>query len=314
LQDVDLAVELAGVKMNNPVVLASGTAGYGIELSSITDLSRVGGLVLKSVTVDPRKGNREPRVWETAAGMLNSIGLENVGVQALARDIVPALSGLGIPIFASIAGDTVRSFARLAALLDRSGGVDALELNVSCPNVEKGGIHFGVDAGATSAIVMSVKENCGVPVFVKLTAAVADVSRIAVAAQSAGADGLALINTIPGIAIDPVTRRPRLGAMVGGLSGPAIKPVALKAVWDCYTATDLPILGGGGAYDTEDVLEFLVAGASAVSLGTAILKEPGRAVSIIEELPEAVKRAGAGSVNELIGTLKTPGGWIRNQP
>ena len=218
VQDVELAVELAGVKMKNPVMLASGTAGYGIELSSLMDLSRVGALVLKSVTVEPSKGNPEPRVWETAAGMLNSIGLENVGVEALITEVIPALEGLGTPIFASIVGDTVRSFARLATRLESAGGVDALEVNVSCPNVEKGGIQFGVDPGATSAVVMSVKENCGLPVFVKLTAAVADISRIAVAAQRAGADGLTLINTVPGLAIDPMTRRPCLGGVIGGLS------------------------------------------------------------------------------------------------
>ncbi len=302
--DVELAVELAGVKLANPVMLASGTAGYGIELSSLVDLSRVGALVLKSVTLQPRKGNPGPRVWETAAGMLNSIGLENVGVQALIADIIPALEGLGTPIFASIAGDTVRTYARLAARIQGAGVVDALEVNVSCPNVEKGGIQFGVDPGATSAIVMSVKENCDLPVFVKLTAAVADVSRIAVAAQKAGADGLTLINTIPGLAIDPATRTPRLGGVIGGLSGPAIKPVALKAIWECYRATGLPIIGGGGACDTGDVLEFLIAGASAVSVGTALFRDPGRVLDIIDELPGAIERVGASSAGELTGTLK----------
>ncbi|MCG2795843.1 MAG: dihydroorotate dehydrogenase [Actinomycetia bacterium] len=306
MQDVELAVELAGVKMKNPVMLASGTAGYGIELSSLMDLSRVGALVLKSVTVEPSKGNPEPRVWETAAGMLNSIGLENVGVEALITEVIPALEGLGTPIFASIVGDTVRSFARLATRLESAGGVDALEVNVSCPNVEKGGIQFGVDPGATSAVVMSVKENCGLPVFVKLTAAVADISRIAVAAQRAGADGLTLINTVPGLAIDPMTRRPCLGGVIGGLSGPAIKPVALKAVWDCYRETGLPIIGGGGIYDTGDVLEFLIAGASAVSVGTAMFRNPGVALEIIEGLPGALGRVGARSVGELTGTLELP--------
>lgn len=306
MKEERLSVELAGIRLRNPVILASGTAGYGIELSSVLDLSRIGALVLKTVTVEPSEGNPEPRTWETAAGMLNSIGLENVGVEALATEIIPALSGIGTPVFASIAGDTVRSFARLAGRLESAGGVAALEVNVSCPNVEKGGIQFGVDPGAISAVVMSVKENCALPVFVKLSPAVTDISRVALAAEKAGADGLSLINTIPGLAVNPITRRPRLGGVTGGLSGPAIKPVALKAVWDCYRATGIPIIGGGGIYDSSDVLEFLLAGASAVSAGTVLFRDPRKVLAIIDELPDALERIGAGSVAELTGGLKAP--------
>jgi len=305
MSDVNLTTVLAGIGLSNPVMLASGTAGYGTELAPVIDLPRLGGIILKSVTVEPGKGNPEPRVWETSSGMLNSIGLENVGIEALVGDVLPALKDLGLPVFASIAGDTVRGFARLAAKLEGAGGLAGIEVNVSCPNVEKGGIQFGIDPNATRAVVMAVRENCSLPVFVKLSAAVGDITRVADAAGQAGAFGLSLINTIPGMAIDIERRRPRLGAVTGGLSGPAIKPVALKAVWDCYRATGLPIIGGGGIYDSEDVVEFLLAGASAVALGSAIFQDPARATQIVDGLPGAIERAGATSVKELIGGLKT---------
>lgn len=302
-----LQMNLAGIEMANPVLLASGTAGYGLELAGLLDTSRLGGLILKSVTVEPCKGNPEPRLWETTGGMLNSIGLENVGIEALVSEVLPWLTEIGIPVIASIAGDTVRAFARLAARLESAGGVVALEVNVSCPNVEKGGIHFGVDPNATAAVAMSVRENCGLPVFVKLSAAASDLPGIADAASRAGASGLSLINTLPGMAIDPVSRRPRLGNVTGGLSGPAIKPVALKAVHDCFRATGLPIIGGGGVYDAGDVVEFLLAGATAVSVGTATFQDPARAAKIVDELPAAVAAAGAGTAAELVGRLRTPG-------
>jgi dihydroorotate dehydrogenase (NAD+) catalytic subunit len=304
LGEVDLGVDLAGIKLRNPVLLASGTAGYGTELAPIIDMGRLGGLILKSVTVEPCKGNPEPRIWETSSGMLNSIGLENVGIDALADEVLPTLKELDLPIFASIAGDTVRAFARLGSKLQDAEGIVGLEVNVSCPNVERGGLQFGMDPGATKAVVMAVRENCSLPVFVKLSAAVTDIARVADAAGEAGAFGLSLINTLPGMAIDVVRRCPRLGAVTGGLSGPAIKPVALKAVWDCYRATGLPIIGGGGIYDAEDVVEFLLAGSTAVSLGSAIFRDPTAAVDIIEKLPEAIARASASSARELTGAIR----------
>ncbi|HEY5526713.1 MAG TPA: dihydroorotate dehydrogenase [Candidatus Anoxymicrobiaceae bacterium] len=300
----DLAVQLAGINLNNPVLLASGTAGYGKELAPVIDLSRLGAVILKSVTVEPSRGNPEPRIWETASGMLNSIGLENVGIDALVGEVLPSLKDLGLPLIASIAGDTVRGFAQLGAKLESAGGVTAVEINVSCPNVEKGGIQFGVDPGATKTVVMAVRENCSLPVFVKLSAAVSNITQIADAAGQAGAFGLSLINTIPGLAIDAARRRPRLGGVTGGLSGPAIKPIALKAVWDCYRATGLPIIGGGGVYDSEDVVEFMLAGATAVTVGSAIFNDPARVVEIVEGLPDAIERAGASSAKELIGGLR----------
>lgn len=305
MADVDLTTDLAGIELANPVLLASGTAGYGNELAPIIDLPRLGGIILKSVTSEPRRGNPEPRIWETSSGMLNSIGLENVGIDALVDEVLPSLKDIGLPVLASIAGDTVRAFARLGAKLENAGGLAGIEVNVSCPNVERGGIQFGVDPGATKAVVMAVKENCSLPVFVKLSAAVGDIARIAEAAGQAGAFGLSLINTVPGLAIDAAKRKPRLGAVTGGLSGPAIKPIALKAVWDCYRATGLPIIGGGGIYDSEDAVEFLLAGAAAVSLGSAIFQEPQRAIELVDGLPDAIRRAGAASARELVGGLRT---------
>lgn len=305
MAQIDLAIDIAGIRLKNPVLMASGTSGYGRELAQVMDISQVGGVVLKSVTLEPKKGNAEPRIWETTGGMLNSIGLENIGVDVLIDEVLPALVDLGTPVFASIAGETVRAYAKLASRLEAAGGLAGLEVNVSCPNVEKGGIQFGLETNATSAVVMAVRENCDLPMFVKLSSAVSEIARVADAAARAGAAGLSLINTVPGMAIDPVSRRPRLGAVTGGLSGPAIKPIALKAVWECYRATSLPIIGGGGIFDENDVIEFMLAGATAVSIGTSTFQDPGRAITIIDGLPAAIERAGADSPLRLVGAMKT---------
>jgi len=301
---MDISVELAGLELKNPIVLASGTAGYGDEIAGLLDVNGVGAVILKSVTVEPCAGNPAPRIWETTAGMLNSIGLENMGMEALVEEVLPALRDIGSPVIASIAGSTIREFARMAARISKSDVVRGIEINVSCPNVERGGIQFGVDAGATTAVVTAVKENTGLPLFVKLSAAVTDITSIARAAGEAGAAGLSLINTVPGLAVDAAGRRSRLGAVTGGLSGPAIKPIALKAVRDCYRATGLPIIGGGGVLDEEDVLEFMVAGSTAVSVGTATFSDPALAGRIADRLPKALERIGAGSARELTGTLR----------
>jgi dihydroorotate dehydrogenase (NAD+) catalytic subunit len=301
---MDLSVDLADVRLENPVLLASGTAGYGSELSSVMDLAAVGGLILKSVTEKPRRGNPGPRIWETGCGMLNSIGLENMGVDALLEEVLPSLAESGVTVIASIAGDTIDEYGRLAERLDGAPGVSAIEVNVSCPNVDRGGINFGTEAGATLAVSAAVQRNSGLPFFVKLSAAVSDLAQVALAARSGGASGLSLINTIPGLAVETVTRRPRLEAVTGGLSGPAIKPVALKAVWDCYSATGLPIIGCGGVYDVDDVCEFLVAGATAVAVGTATFQDPARALEIIEALPGALSALGVESPRELTGSMR----------
>lgn len=301
---MDLSIEVAGITLKNPIVLASGTAGYGIEMEPYLDLSALGGVILKSVTLEPRKGNLEPRIWETTAGMLNSIGLENVGVDALLTDVLPTLARLETAVIVSIAGEAVEEYAALASRLDGASGVSALELNISCPNVEKGGIHFGADPEATSAVVAAVRAGCSLPVLVKLSAAATDITTIAWAAKDAGASAISVTNTIPGLAIDPVSRRSRLGSVSGGLSGPAIKPIALKAVWECYRFSHLPIVGGGGIFDVEDALEFMMAGASAVTVGSATFQDPEKASKIVEALPAALERVGVRSARELVGTFK----------
>jgi len=303
----DLKVDLGGLRLDNPVLLASGVAGYGMEVEQVADIRELGGVIMKSVTVKPRKGNPGPRIWETAAGMLNSIGLENVGLDEFCEKTLPEAAGIGVPIIASIAGTTVREFASLAQKIHETGLVKAIETNVSCPNVEKGGIQFGVDTGAIQAVVTAVRENSDLPLFVKLSAAVTDIAHLALAAAQSGASGLSLINTMPGLAIDPAKRRPRLGGVTGGLSGPAIKPIALKAVWDCYRTTGLPIIGGGGIFDVDDALEFMIAGASALALGTVIFKDPLRPVAIARGLPSALETVGAASVSSLVGTLTIKG-------
>ena len=302
--DMDLSVDLAGVKLKNPILLASGTAGYVTELSSLINPATLGGVILKSVTEQPRRGNPGPRIWETPCGMLNSIGLENMGVDALVGEVLPSLTENGVVIIASIAGGTVEEYSRLAARLDGAPGVSALEVNVSCPNIEKGGIHFGIDAEATRTVSSAVRENSSLPFFIKLSASVSDISPIALAAKSGGAFGLSLINTVPGLAVDAATRKPRLAGVSGGLSGPAIKPVALKAVWDCYSATGLPIIGCGGIYDVDDVCEFLVAGATAVAIGTTTFHDPVKALEIIEALPGVLSALGVESPGELTGSFQ----------
>lgn len=303
----DLRVDLGGLALANPVLLASGVAGYGGEVEQVADIRALGGIILKSVTVRPRKGNPAPRVWETSSGMLNSIGLENAGLDEFCEKILPEAGRLGVPVIASIAGTTVREFASLASRIHATGLASAIEINVSCPNVERGGIQFGVDAHAIQAVVTAVRENSDLPLFVKLSAVVTDIAQLALSAARSGAAGLSLINTIPGLAIDAEKRRPRLGGITGGLSGPAIKPVALKAVWDCHRATGIPIIGGGGIFDAQDACEFIIAGASALALGTVLFKDPTRPASIARELGEAVERLGSPSVSALVGTLSVSG-------
>ncbi|MBN1288517.1 MAG: dihydroorotate dehydrogenase [Actinobacteria bacterium] len=302
---VDLSIKLAGIDLKSPLVLASGTAGYGVELASICGYSGLGAVTLKSLTIMPRPGNRSPRVWETTGGMLNSIGLENAGVDAFLSDFLPQLNELGVPLIVSIAGETAGEYALLARRISGApGSIVAIEVNVSCPNVEKGGLMFGAEPQASGAVTSAVVENTGLPVFTKLSASVFDIVRIAEAVAAAGASGLSLINTLPGMAINPVTGYPRLGTVSGGLSGPAIKPVAVKAVWDCYRATGLPVIGGGGVYNALDVVEFMRAGATAVSIGTATFQNPCRFEQIACELPDIMNRTGALRPADLVGSVK----------
>jgi dihydroorotate dehydrogenase (NAD+) catalytic subunit len=297
----ELFVDLAGLRLKNPVVTASGTFGFGIEYAGVVDLAALGAVVLKTVTLKPRQGNPPPRLAETPAGMLNSIGLENPGVEAVAQDILPELKRRGVKVIASVAGETTGEYATVAERL-AAAGADALEVNLSCPNVGRGGLHFGGDPETAAAVTQAVRQVAGnLPVFVKLGVMGADVVKVAGAVAAAGASGVSLINTLPGLAVDWRRRRPILGNITGGLSGPAIKPVALWAVWRVYAATRLPIIGMGGIMSAADALEFIVCGATAVAAGTGNFVNPRLTVELVEGLNRLLAAEGVVDVKELIG-------------
>jgi dihydroorotate dehydrogenase (NAD+) catalytic subunit len=294
-------VELAGLKLRNPILTASGTFGFGLEYEPYVNLRELGAVVLKSVTLKARQGNPPPRVAETPAGMLNSIGLQNPGLAAVVEHYVPELKRRKVKIIASVAGETIEEYEKVAYGLAEAG-VDAIEVNVSCPNVAAGGLAFGSDPETTGTITARVRAATGrLPVFIKLGVMGGDVVDIARAAAAAGADGFSLINTLPGLAIDVRTRRPILGNITGGLSGPAIKPVALWAIWRVSKELGLPIIGMGGITCVQDVIEFLLCGATAVAVGTGNFVNPRLTVELIEGLERALAANGIGDVGELVG-------------
>jgi dihydroorotate dehydrogenase (NAD+) catalytic subunit len=299
---IDLRVRLGRLALSNPILVASGTFGYAREMESLVDLSRLGGIVPKTITQEPRVGNAPWRTIETAGGMLNSIGLDNDGLEAFVAHHLPYLAGLGTSILVSIAGRTRDEFTTMAARLDGLEGVAALELNVSCPNVS-GGVDFGTDAGMCESVVRGCREACGHPILAKLTPNVANIPAMAQAAEAGGADAVSLINTCLGMAVDWRRRRPMLGNVMGGLSGPAIKPIALRAVYQAARAVKIPIVGIGGVATIDDVMEFLVAGASAVQLGTVNFYNPTVSMQILDALPRALAELGAASVAEIVGSI-----------
>jgi dihydroorotate dehydrogenase (NAD+) catalytic subunit len=302
LVDADLAVDLGRLRLANPILVGSGTFGYAREMAGLVDLARLGGILPKTITQSPRAGNPPPRTCETSGGMLNSIGLDNDGIESFVAHLLPYLSGLGTPIIVSIAGKSRQEFIDMAARLDGLPGVDALELNISCPNVS-GGVDFGTDPAACEAVVAGVRKVTGVPVIAKLTPNVTDVACIARAAESGGCDAIALINTCLGMAVNWRRRRSSLGRTMGGLSGPAIKPIALRAVFQAAGAVEIPVVGIGGIATIDDVMEFLVTGATAVQIGTANFYNPTASIQILDALPAALAELGAGSVREIVGTL-----------
>ena len=304
---VELSVQLGRLRLPNPILVASGTFGYAREMAGLVDINRLGGMVPKTITRDPRAGNSPWRTVETAAGMLNSIGLDNDGLDAFIQHHLPYLRHFTTPAVISIAGRTQEEFVELAARLDGLPGVAALELNISCPNVS-GGVDFGTDPDMCHSVVAGVVDACGLPVLAKLTPTVTDIVSIAQSAVAGGADGLTLVNTLLGFAVDWRGRRPMLGNGMGGLSGPAIKPVALRAVHQVASALDTPIVGVGGIATIDDVMEFLVAGASAVQIGTANFYDPTVCNKILDQLPDALVEAGAPSVSAVVGTLQS-GSW-----
>ncbi len=303
-QSVDLSVKLGRLKLANPVLVASGTFGYAREMASLVDLSRLGGIVPKTITKEPRAGSAPSRTVETPAGMLNSIGLDNDGIGAFVAHHLPYLASLSTAIVVSIAGRTREEFVELAAQLSEHDAVDAVELNISCPNVS-GGIDFGTDPEMCRRLVVDCRGVCRHPLFAKLTPNVTSIAQMAVAAAEGGADAISLINTCLGMAVDWRGRRPLLGNVLGGLSGPAIKPIALRAVYQAAQATDVPIIGIGGIATIDDVMEFRVAGASAVQLGTVNFYNPTASMTILDALPAALAELGAKSVAEIVGTLRT---------
>ncbi len=304
----NLSVELAprnprGLRLKNPVMAASGTFGYGTEYADLVPIGRLGAVVCKGTTLKPRPGNPTPRIAETPAGMLNSIGLQNIGVEALIREKAPIWAAWDVPVIVNIAGETVGEFAELAARLDGVPGVAGLEVNISCPNVETG-LEFGTDPAAAAAVTAAVRKATSLPVIVKLTPNVGDIVAVARAVEAAGADAVSLINTLLGMAIDIRTRRPVLGAGFGGLSGPAIKPVALRMVYEVAGAVEIPVIGIGGITTAADALEFLLAGATAVQVGTACFANPRAPIEILDGIAAYLMAAGIADIREVIGAAR----------
>ena len=301
----DLSVTLGRLRLPSPILVASGTFGYGKEMTGFMDLARLGGIVPKTITPLPRKGNVPWRTVETASGLLNSIGLDNDGVEAFLEKQLPFLAGCGAPVIVSIAGANAAEFVGLARRLEGVAGIAALELNVSCPNVSHG-VDLGSDPATCRDVVAGVRAATSLPVIAKLTPNVTDIAAVARGAADGGADAVTLINTLQGMAVDWRRRKPLLGNVVGGLSGPAIKPVALRCVHQVHRAVGIPIIGVGGIMTIDDCMEFFVAGAAAVQIGTASFAEPVVSARLLDELPAAVREAGAARFADLVGTLVVP--------
>ncbi len=301
----DLSIDLVpggkrSLALRNPVMTASGTFGNGLEYARIFDIQRLGAIISKAITRKPRKGNVQPRIAETAAGMINSIGLQNIGIEAILKDVAPIWATWEVPVIANIAGETLNDYAELAARLDGVAGVSGLEMNISCPNVESG-MEFGVDPRAAAEVTAAARRQSGLPLIVKLTPNVNDIVGIAEAVADAGADALTLINTYPAMKIDVRTRRPALGWGSGGLSGPALKPIAIRLVYQLARAVSVPIIGCGGITTGEDAVEFLMAGASAVQVGTATFTNPRACLDVLEGVEAFMRDTGVERVGELIG-------------
>ena len=296
-------VELGAVRLKNPVMTASGTFGYAAEFDEFMDLNRLGAIIVKGLSLEPANGNPPPRIVETACGMLNAIGLENVGVTAFIEEKLPFLNNISAPLFANIYGKTIEEYAQLAARLDDAPKVAGVEVNISCPNVKSGGMAFGADPSVAYAVVKAVREHTSRHVMVKLSPNVSDIEAIAASAEDAGADSLSVINTITGMAIDATTRRPKLANITGGLSGPAIKPVALRMVWQVARRVTIPVVGVGGIMNATDAVEFLIAGATAVQVGTANFINPRSTLEIIDGIERYLLARQLKDVREIIGSL-----------
>jgi dihydroorotate dehydrogenase (NAD+) catalytic subunit len=301
--NVDMSVTLAGMTMKNPVVVASGTFGFGREYSQFYDLSELGGICVKGLTAQRREGNPPPRIAETPAGILNSVGLQNPGVDGFIRDELPELKKHDIRIIANISGNTPEEYGEMCAKLS-DAGVDMIEVNVSCPNVKAGGLQYGTVPEMTAEVTRMAKKNSSVPVIIKLSPNVTDITVMAKSCEDAGADGLSLINTLRGMRIDVNTRRPILKVNTGGLSGPAVLPVAVRMVWEAANAVKIPILGLGGISKGEDAAQMMLAGATAIAVGTACFSDPYAPIKVRDELADIAARQGLSSITELTGAVK----------
>lgn len=299
-----LSVNVAGIELRNPIMPASGTFGYGEEYAPYLDLNSLGAIVTKGLSLKPKAGNRTPRICETVSGMLNAIGLQNVGVDVFIKHKMPFLEQFDTPVIVNFFGNTQDEYAAVAERLDAIPGVKALEMNISCPNVKHGGIVFGTDPKAVFSVVDQVRKNTSKPLIVKLTPNVTDIQVTAKAAEDAGADALSLINTLTGMSVDVKTRRPRLANTIGGLSGPAIRPIAVRLVHQVVQAVSVPVIGIGGISRARDALEFLIVGAKAVQVGTANFVDPNAMTTILHELEDFCLEEGIGDINQLIGTLE----------
>ena len=306
---MNLLVQLApknrhGLLLGNPVMTASGTFGYGVEYSHLFDIGRLGVIVTKGTTLEPRDGNPQPRLAETAGGLLNSIGLQNIGARALIKEKAPVWANWQLPVIVNIAGETTGDYAKLAKVLDGVAGSSGLEVNISCPNIKAGGAEFGADPRSAARVTAAVRAATSLPLLVKLTPNTGDIAGVAIAVAEAGADAISLINTIKGMAIDINRRRPLLGNITGGLSGPAIKPVALAMVYEVAGSVDLPVVGCGGITTASDAIEFIMAGASAVQIGTASFTNPRAPLDVLEGIERFMEKEGIEDIAELIGVAR----------
>ena len=302
---MDLSVEIGKLKLKNPVMTASGTFGYGEEYSEFMDLNRLGAVVVKGLSLLPKEGNPPPRIAETAGGMLNAIGLQNIGIERFIQEKLPFLKQFDTPVIVNFFGDSVEEYVKAAERLSASGGIHGLEMNISCPNKQAGWCIFGTDPKVTFEVVSAVRKSTDLILIVKLSPNVTDIGVMARAAEDAGADAVSLINSITGMAIDIETRRPKLANITGGLSGPAVKPVALRMVWEVYRAVKVPIIGMGGIMNGRDSIEFILAGATAVAVGTAHFINPVTSVQVIEGMEDFMREKGVSHIKNLIGGLIT---------
>jgi dihydroorotate dehydrogenase (NAD+) catalytic subunit len=300
---VDLAVQFGPLQLSNPLVAASGCFGYGLEYTDVVDLSTLGGVAVKGLFLQEREGHPPQRIVETPSGMLNAIGLQGIGVRRFVDDKLPSLRAHGATVIVNICGSTVDEYAELARILSDADGVAALELNISCPNIKEGGITFGCDLGGTHDVVAAVRRVTRLPIIPKLTPNVTDVAAFARAAEDGGADGVSLVNTFLAMAIDVETRRPKLSNVVGGLSGPAIRPIAVRMVHQCRQAVKIPIMGMGGIATADDVVEFMIAGASAVQVGTATFVDPFIWPKLLSGLTAYMERHGYASAGDIVGSI-----------